>query len=186
MKGWMTLAMALVAGSAVAQEQALLCYNYGCQVRMMVGYGPMQLEPARAALLLANDPESEREVLAEVVGWLYLWAGTRSPIYADRPGDLADDPVDGRMDCIDHAASTTELLRMLERRGWLRYHRVMETVRRTKFIFEHYSAVVEEVPEESTEAPARFVVDSWFGEHGDPAVILPLDEWLDGGGPNVP
>lgn len=30
-----------------------------------------------------------------------------------------------------------------------------------------------------------YVVDSWFVEHGEPAVILPLDEWLKGGGPNV-
>lgn len=186
MKGWMTLAMALVACSAVAQEQALLCYNYGCQVRMMVDYGPMELEPVRADLLMASDPPSEREIMAEVVGRLYLWAGSRSPIHADQPGDLADDGVDGRMDCIDHATSTTALLRMLERRGWLRYHRVMEPVRRTRFIFQHYSAAVEEVPAEPTTAGARFVVDSWFGAHGDPAVVLPLDEWLEGGGPYVP
>ena len=33
---------------------------------------------------------------------------------------------------------------------------------------------------------ARFAVDSWFVEQGEPAVVLPLAEWLDGGGPNVP
>ncbi len=32
---------------------------------------------------------------------------------------------------------------------------------------------------------ARFVVDSWFVEHGEPAVILPLADWLKGEGPNV-
>jgi hypothetical protein len=33
---------------------------------------------------------------------------------------------------------------------------------------------------------ARFAVDSWFVEQGEPAVVLPLADWLDGDGPNVP
>lgn len=36
----------------------------------------------------------------------------------------------------------------------------------------------------SVELP-RFVIDSWFVEHGEPAVILPLGAWLGGEGPNV-
>ena len=31
----------------------------------------------------------------------------------------------------------------------------------------------------------RFVVDSWFVNNGEPAVILPLDEWKKGAGPDV-
>lgn len=43
---------------------------------------------------------------------------------------------------------------------------------------------------ESNEVPghnpgARFAVDSWFVDHGEPAVVLPLAEWLNGEGPNV-
>jgi hypothetical protein len=183
------LAMLLLAlvGSAGAQERALLCYNYGCLQQVEVGYGPMQLEPVRAALLTAVDPQGEREILAEAVGRLYLWAGTQTPIHADQRGDLADEAVEGRMDCIDHAASTTELLRMVERRGWLRFHRVLPVVRRSRLIFQHFSAAVEEVGEMSPDVPApRFVIDSWFVAHGEPAVVLPLVEWLDGGGPYVP
>lgn len=48
------------------------------------------------------------------------------------------------------------------------------------------------VPIEETPAVAaragdlpRFVIDSWFVEHGEPAVVLPLGAWLDGDGPNV-
>ena len=32
---------------------------------------------------------------------------------------------------------------------------------------------------------ARFVVDSWFVDNGQPAVILPLAEWKKGAGPDV-
>jgi hypothetical protein len=187
MRSWAACLLLALAGTAMAQERALLCYGYCCSFQEEVGYGPMQLEPVRSALLTAADAAAERAVLAEAVGRLYRWAGTQTPIHADRAGDLADEEVSGRMDCIDHAASTTELLRMVERRGWLRFHRVLPVVRRTRLIFQHFSAVVEELGAEGAEAKApRYVIDSWFVEHGEPAVVLPLAEWLDGGGPYVP
>jgi hypothetical protein len=89
---------------------------------------------------------------------------------------------------------------MMERRGMLRFHDVAEVARRTRlFMFEHYSAVIEEspprwlprakmrYPQEMPEdaRPERFAVDSWFGDNGKPAVILPLEDWKDGAGPSV-
>jgi hypothetical protein len=187
MRHWAGGVLLALAGMAGAQERVLLCYDYGCKTQEEVSYGPMQLEPVRAALLRAQDAQEEREILAVEVGRLYRWAGTRTPIHADRAGDLADGEVEGRMDCIDHATSTSELLRMIERRGWLRFHRVLPQVRRARLIFQHFSAVVAELGAEDPEVlPARYVIDSWFVEHGEPAVVLPLTEWLDGGGPYVP
>jgi hypothetical protein len=101
------------------------------------------------------------------------------------------------MDCIDHSTTTTRFLRMLEKRRWLRYHRVLEPVaRHSLLVFEHYSAVIEASPlrlaptakagaMSGREQLSRFVVDSWFVNNGQPAVILPIDEWMDGGGPDV-
>ncbi|MBD5802027.1 hypothetical protein AZOA_14530 [Azoarcus sp. Aa7] len=40
-------------------------------------------------------------------------------------------------------------------------------------------------PETGHSPGARFAVDSWFVDHGEPAVVLPLAEWLNGEGPNV-
>jgi len=93
---------------------------------------------------------------------------------------------------------------------------VLAPERRTRFILQHYSAVIEELsPDERIarlppgtalarcnctedgliiEAPdgaeaarpgERYAVDSWFVDNGEPAVVLPLAEWLNGGGPNV-
>jgi len=161
------------------------------------------------------------------VGNLYRVAGRQSPISADRAGNYLDRGVNGRMDCIDHSTTTTRLLELMQSREWLRFHRVLDPERRTRLIFQHFAAVIEEivprverivplhpdrVPDyvpsllalcdcegvvegllasdvEETEtalAPGtRFVVDSWFVEHGEPAVILPLADWLKGDGPNV-
>ena len=74
------------------------------------------------------------------------------------------------------------LLRLLEARGMLRFHEVDAIRRRTRWLVaQHFSAVIRE----RADGAARFVVDSWFGEHGEPAVILPLEDWLDGEGPHV-
>jgi hypothetical protein len=103
------------------------------------------------------------------------------------------------MDCIDHATSTTRLLRLLEARGWLRFHRVLEPLRRTRFVVaQHFSAVVEELaaasPSQSEakavktgegQARERFVIDSWYYDNGKPAAVLPLQQWLDGADPDV-
>jgi hypothetical protein len=94
------------------------------------------------------------------------------------------------MDCIDHSTTTTRLLRLLDKRGWLRYHRVLDPESRRRFlVFEHYSAQIEEhvdnLPVTTDPGSLRFVVDSWFFDNGHPAVVMPLASWLAGKGPEV-
>lgn len=187
-------------GAAVAEERIEVCYNYGCAATATVRYTESQLTWARKAMAAAKTPEQERQALAPVIGRLYHWAGRQSPIYADKGGNYADDAAPGSMDCIDHSTTTTRLLKMMERRGMLHFHHVLEPARRTRFfIFDHYSAVIEESPprwlprakitlyEDMPEEiqPDRFAVDSWFVDNGKPAAILPLEDWKDGAGPDV-
>jgi hypothetical protein len=104
------------------------------------------------------------------------------------------------MDCIDHSTSTTRLLRMIEARGWLRFHRVLDPVRRSRFLLDqHFSAAVEETGSAAADPAAagemlkvgeglpaaRFAVDSWFFDNGTPAVVMPLEDWLSGDSPDV-
>ena len=126
-------------------------------------------------------PAEERTALSAALGLLYAIAGAHSPLGADRAGNYLDLGVDGRMDCIDHSTSTTRLLRLIEGRGWLRFHRVATPARRARFIFQHFSAVIEE----GRASGGRYAIDSWFVNNGEAAVVLPLAEWLEGGGPNV-
>lgn len=176
----------LLGGSlaAGAGERVAICYNYGCLAQAEVFYAAERLEEIDRLLQLADSDESERALLSQAVGRLYRWAGEQSPVKNDRGGNYADDGVDGRMDCIDHSISTTRLLQLLERRGGLRWHRVLAPARRTRFVFgQHFSALIETVRPE--DGAARFVVDSWFRDNGEPAVILPLESWLQGEGSDV-
>lgn len=189
----------MFAGAVWADERVDVCYNYGCLVEEAVTFSEAQLGQIKRMLAATRSAEQERQALSQAVGKLYRWAGQQTPIYADRGGNMADNGARGSMDCIDHSTTTTRFLKMIERRGWLRYHVVLERVRRVRFfLFQHYSAAIEESPrwlpkgkiDEHPEAPNeatpdRFVVDSWFVDNGKPAVILPLDDWMDGGGPDV-
>lgn len=191
-----------------------ICHNYGCREEAVVTYHRATLARLERRLARARSAAEERAQLAGVIGRLYRVAGTQTAVGADRRGNLLDDEADGRMDCIDHSTSTTRLLALIESRGALRFHRVVEPARRTRFIMQHFSAVIEvlsaderlarlppgqalagcnctedglmiEAPDGDERPGERYVVDSWFVDNGEPAVVLPLAEWLNGGGPNV-
>ena len=174
-----------VSVTAGASEKIRVCYNYGCLAEDDVVFSDVQLGRVRDLLLDARSDAHERALLGVAVGWMLGWAGQQTPIRADRGGNYADDGVDGRMDCIDHSTTTTRLLRLFERQGWLRFHRVLEPVLRTNFlVFDHYSAQIEDSQVLAGEQQ-RYVVDSWYFDNGQPAAVMPLQEWLAGEGPDV-
>ncbi|MDR2788603.1 MAG: hypothetical protein LBD06_09670 [Candidatus Accumulibacter sp.] len=186
------LAAALIGlaarGAPAAAEPVSVCFNYGCVAQADVLFDDGQLAELESLLGRAQTPAEEREAIGEAVGRLLGWAGRQSSIGADRGGNYADDAVYGRMDCIDHATTTTRLLRLLERRGLLRFHSVLEPATRLRFLFfPHYSAQIEEsggAKSGEENASARFVVDSWFFDNGHPAAVMPLDAWLTGESPD--
>ncbi len=124
-------------------------------------------------------------MLSQAIGKMYRWAGEQTLIHNDRGGNFADDGQPGRMDCIDHSTTTTRFLRLLEQRGLLRWHRVLDPVRRLRFLgfAQHFSALVE--VKQGDEVGEQYVVDSWFVDNGEPAVILPLADWEAGAGLDV-
>lgn len=187
------LLFACASASALADESISVCYNYGCLVQAEVVYSDTELRRVGDLLSRAQNAMHERALLGMAIGWMLAWAGERSPIAADRGGNYADEGVEGRMDCIDHATTTTRLLQLFERRGWLRFHRILEPVRRTRvWVFQHFSAQIEEKysatlwetsrkahPKHSNDPTfGRYAVDSWFVDNGQPAVVLPVARWL--------
>lgn len=171
------------AGAVV--ERVSVCFNYGCLSQAEVAFSDSQLQEIQRLFARTENAEQEREVLSVAVGRLLGWAGEQSPIAADRGGNYADDAVYGKMDCIDHSTTTTRLLRMLERKGWLRFHRVLEPAMRQRLLlFVHYSALIEETNFVPAAEPPRFVVDSWFFDNGRAAAVMPLAQWQAGESPN--
>jgi hypothetical protein len=174
--------------AAGAGERVAICFNYDCVAQADVVFSDGQLEELEERMSRARTPDEEREAIGGAVGRLLGWAGQQSPISADRGGNYADDAVDGRRECIDHATTTTRLLRLLERRGLLRFHRVLEPAGRLRFwVFPHYAAQIEEMRDDGAqrgageeEASSRFAVDSWFFDNGHPAAVMRLETWQKG------
>jgi hypothetical protein len=158
-------------------EEVKICYNYGCAANAAVTFNEQQLANVAVVFRGHLDAEEEREAIAQAVGMLARYAGEQSPVFRDKGRDN-DGNVDGRMDSADHSINTMAYLRVLEKRGLLKLHRVQSRVVRgaTKA---HWAARIAEI-----RTHQEFVVDSWFFENGHPAVIFPLDEWLKGAKPD--
>ena len=182
--------LAMASLGADAGERLRVCFNYGCSAQAEAVFDDAQLQELAAMFLGADGPVTERKVIGAVVGRMLGWAGEQTPISTDRGGNFADGQENGRMDCIDHSTTTTRLLHLLEKQGWLRFHRVLEPVLRSRLLFfDHYAAQVQEkqgnVQGEAGREFGRYVVDSWFFDNGRPAVVMPLAAWLDWEEPDV-
>lgn len=178
----------LCSNAAQAEVSVEICHGYGCVAQSEIHYSLGQLGEIRRLLLAAVDAGDERKRLAESIGRLYRWAGEQSPVHNDRAGNYADGLAAGRMDCIDHSTSTSRLLELLAAHGYLRWHRVLVPEARhfLGLVVNHWSAVIEEIVAHPADGEGlRFVVDSWFVNNGEPAVILPLADWKKGAGPDV-
>jgi hypothetical protein len=172
------IVLALASPLAVAQEAAVVCFNYGCNSRAVVRFDEAALAAVANEFHGVASPDAERAALARAVGRLYALAALATPIGNDRGENVYDGGIDGSMDCVDHSNNTTEFLRIAERRGWLHHHHQGERVRRGWFMTVHWTATVVEDP-----SGRRYAVDSWFFDPGQPAFVQPLETWRAGARP---
>lgn len=161
-------------------DEVSICYNYGCARHAEIQLRGAHLSRIHLLFSWVGNAEEERQAISLAIGQFQTSAGEQTPTFRDRGRNFPDEGVDGRMDCIDHAHNTSAYLRLLEERGWLRFHQVLEPVKRAPLIFnEHWSARIVE-----KESGAEFVVDSWFFDNGHPAAIFTLAEWMKGAEPD--
>lgn len=173
-------ALALPAASAHADE-VTLCYNYGCYSRAPVEFSEAQLESLHRTLAAATDASAERAAISAVIGRMYAIAGEQTPVWRDKGGNYADGGENGKMDCIDHSTDTTAFLRLLQAHGWLRFHEVLTPLKRRRFLIAvHWGARMRD-----RDTQKIYIVDSWFFDNGQPALVLPVADWLAGKTPRV-
>ncbi|MBU6235894.1 MAG: hypothetical protein KGQ41_08615, partial [Alphaproteobacteria bacterium] len=102
--------------------------------------------------------------------------------------DVRDTYIQGGMfqqDCVDESTNTTTYLRLLEMKGWLKFHTVSAPNSRLFLtsgnLGPHSTAVIED-----KKTKAKFAVDSWYHDNGEPAEIVDLQEWKSGWKPQGP
>ena len=163
-----------------AADELTICYNYDCAVQAAVVFSEKQVLQVGALFKKLPSAETERTAIAQAIGLFETFAGKQTPTHNDRGGNVNDEGVDGRMDCIDHSHNTTAYLRLMEQRGWFNFHRVLEpTMRAHLLVNDHWAARIQE-----KQGGQEFIVDSWFFDNGHPATLFTLDEWLSGASPS--
>jgi hypothetical protein len=166
--------------AAHADDEVTICYNYGCSTKATVAFDVNDLERIAGLFDDVDTPVSERSSIQLAIGLMEQIAGQQTPTRNDKGGNVNDDGVDGRMDCIDHSHNTTAYLKLIERHGWLQFHRVLAPVERAPWLLDvHWGAEIEDTTDNK-----RYVVDSWFFDNGHPAAIFPLAAWMKGAAPH--
>jgi hypothetical protein len=174
------LALFAWSASAARADEVAICYNYGCYTGAQVNYSDAQLATLHQLLAAAGDAAAEREAISVAIGRMYAIAGEQTPIWRDKGGNYADGGVNGQMDCIDHSTNTDGFLRLLQARGWLRFHEVLEPLRRIRFIVAvHWAARIRDRATQRV-----YTVDSWYFDNGHPAAVLTVEDWLAGKRPD--
>jgi len=179
--GFALLGALVMPAMGARADEVTICYNYGCYSRVPVDYSEEQLERLHQELAASADASAERTAISAVIGRMYAIAGEQTPVWRDKGGNYADGGENGKMDCIDHSTNTSAFLRLVQARGWLRFHDVLEPIMRRRFFFAvHWAARIRE-----RETQKVYVVDSWFVDNGRSAAVLPVEDWLAGKTPRV-
>jgi hypothetical protein len=156
-----------------------VCYQHTCKAIAELTITQEQWQQILDLFLPAPaDAAEERTRIAAAVAQMEILVGKKIDTSDDRGGNLQGFSADGyQMDCVDESTNTTTYLRMMERAGLLKWHRVEDRKTRNLFSFlrwPHTTAVISEKKNRK-----RWVVDSWFFDNGVPPVIMPLEKWLD-------
>lgn len=168
-------------GHTASAQEVTICYNYGCAVKAKVQFGYDEMAQLDQLFEEVGNAVVERVSIQLAIGHLSRLAGKQTPIHNDKGENFADDGIEGRMDCIDHSNTTTEYLKLIDARGLLAFHRVLEPIDRAPHLLDvHWSARIQE-----TESGEQYAVDTWFFDNGKPAAIFSLRDWLKGAEPHA-
>lgn len=154
-----------------------VCYDNGCRSLAEVSFSEAQSQEVESTLHpAAASAAEEREQLRDAIALMEQLVGRATGTSADK-GRTFNFSADGQMDCVDESTNTALYLTMFQRYKLLRHHRVVDRATRGWFVFgwPHVTAVIREIA-----TSARWAVDSWFLDNGQPPYVLPLEIWKAG------
>lgn len=154
--------------------EILICYNYSCNrtahVRPAIEDWSRVADQFKPA---ARSPVEERHMIRRAIAMLEQIAGEQTPTFRDRGRNPIVDDWPGQMDCIDESTNTVRYLDVLQQRGLLHWHSVVERAYRAPYLLDqHWAGQIVELQTDN-----RYVVDSWHLDNGKPPYIQALSEW---------
>jgi len=123
------------------------------------------------------DAQAERMLIAKAIAKFEAIIGKKIGTSNDKAGTFKNSQFSGQQDCNDEAINTTTYMRLLVQAGLVKFH-VVEDTRTRHFFFSGWPNTTAVIRQLDTQA--RYAVDSWFFDNGQPAMIVPFEVWKDG------
>ena len=161
-----------------------VCFNHTCDSVETLSITGQEWERVTTPLKPPGKTAvEEREAITAAIALMEEIVGQRTGTHQDLGKNLRGLGKTGQMDCIDESTNTTTYLYMLEKAGYLKWHKLLN--RSTRFgIFAgmpHTTAVIEDI-----NTHTRYAVDSWFFDNGVPPAVVELSAWKKGWDPGDP
>ena len=167
------MALASLPAEDPAAGEFVHCYDFGCKSRAAIDFSDAQWEGLRRLFdPPPRDADDEKQRIRAAIALMERYAGRITGSEADLGGNYNGRDLPKQQDCIDESTNTLQYLWALERRGWLRFHRVDLKQRRIVWFVSHWTATIREI-----ESGRLFAVDSWVRDNGEPPYIQPLADW---------
>lgn len=162
-----------------SREKFAVCHGFNCYYRTEGWITDKQWRQIeRMFTPAAKTPEEERRRIVRAIGRMETYAGLSSGLTEDRAeAETFEENRLTQMDCIDETVNTDLYLSFLFDAGLIKHHRPHNPVHRGYFIdgaWPHNSAAVADI-----KTGTVYVIDSYFGKHGDGAYAVPLGDWAD-------
>ncbi|MEX1304779.1 MAG: hypothetical protein WEA84_06390 [Rhodovibrionaceae bacterium] len=154
------------------------CHEYGCELRSQVSLSDEEWQTVTWRLLPPpGTAAEERERIAWAAGDFERVVAPKIGTVGDVGGTFPGFAKSGQLDCVDEAMNMTLFLRLLEGQGLLAFHRIGTPLRRGNLFdgWPHFAAIMIE-----EDTSARYALDAWYFDNGEPALVLPAESWLAG------
>lgn len=155
-----------------------ICYGGGCAGVAKAAFDEVGWSPIRQLFQSPSiDAAQERVRISQAIGMMEQAIGRQTGTSEDLAGTFVDVRYKNQLDCNDEAANTKTYLKLLQQAGYLQFHEIIDTKTRGFFLngWPHTTAAIQE-----KQGGQRYAVDAWFYDNGQPAVVVPLEQWKRG------
>ena len=160
-----------------------MCYGGGCAGMAHVTLSNQEWQKVVQAFM--PEPENaaqERESIRQALGILEQIIGPKTGTSQDKAGTFGVWGKQGQLDCNDEAANSTTYMKLMKKKGLIKFHDILNTKRRG-FFFDGWPHTAAAILDHAS--GKRYAVDSWFYDNGQPAVVIPLEQWKSGWKPSA-
>jgi hypothetical protein len=153
-----------------------VCTDFHCETKSMVSLSDAQWGQLQTVFQTESTPAFERENIRKAIAMFEKIVGYKTGTWHDLGMNYQESGQPGELDCISESINTTTYLGLLQSEGLLRWHEIEKRQQRRLWIFGvHWAAVIRDKSN-----GARYAVDSWRLDNGEPPYVQRLELWLSG------